>query len=141
MQELKSLWERVEKQVIYVTLFSFFFLQFLAIFNPKLANFMDARGSLLLIALVLVTMFRFLDERLSRQERIGLVSSEGFIEEIINLLKEKREHQLVEIFASTGGLYYPAIYESKAKIHELRILLIDPDNLTSLDSAKFISNW
>ena len=131
MQELKSLWERVEKKVIYVTLFSFFFLQFLAIFSPRIANFMDERGSLILIALVLLTMFRFLDERLSREERIGLRASEGFIEEIINLLKEKREHRLVEIFASGGGAYYPAISESKARIRELRILLRDPDSLTS----------
>lgn len=129
MQEIKSLWERVEKQVIYVILFSFFLLQSLAIFNPRIANFMDARGSLMLIALVLLTMFRFLDERLSTEERVGLRASKGFIEEIINLLKEQREHRLVEIFASGGGLYYPAIYESKAKIRELRILLRDPKKL------------
>lgn len=127
MQELRILWSRIEKQVIYCVLFSFFVLQFLSIFNPQIATFMDARGSLMLIALVLLTMFRFLDERLTKREQTGLSASDGFIEEAVNLLRENRENQLVEIFASSGGLYYPAIFESKVRIHELKILLRDPN--------------
>lgn len=133
MQELKVLWSRIEKQVIYCILFSFFVLQFLSIFNPQVAAFMDARGSLMLIALVLLTMFRFLDEHLTKRQRAGLTASKDFVQEIINLLRESREHRLVEFFASSGGLYYPAIYESKTRIHELRVLLRDPNKQGKID--------
>lgn len=125
MQELKVLWSRIERQAIYLILFSFFILQFLAVFNPQVAVFMDARGSLMLIALVLLTMFRFLDERLTRKQT-GLSASKGFIEEAVNLLRENRENQVVEVFASSGGLYYPVIFESGVRIRELKILLRDP---------------
>lgn len=87
----------------------------------------------MMIALVLLTIFRFLDEKLTEKDQVGLKASNSFVQEIINLLIEEREHRSVKIFASTAVLYFPAIRESKVKIEHLKVLLRDPNKL---DTAK-----
>jgi hypothetical protein len=90
MDKIKSLWERIEKYAIYVVLFAFFASQLISLFVPSVAAFMNARGALLLIAAVLLFIFRYLEERLGTQALPDLIATSGFSQGVIEWLGEKK---------------------------------------------------
>jgi hypothetical protein len=123
MSKIESLWDRMEKYAIYGVLFIFFALELMAFFIPAVATFIDNRGALLLIAAVLLFIFRYLDQRLGTQNAAGIVLSPGFMQGLVELLDEKRDYETIEILAYTGLMYLLAFQESSIRVEKLRLLL------------------
>lgn len=132
MQELKSLWRKLEKSTIYFILFVFFALQLISLFVPSIATSMDARGSLMFIAAVLLIIFRFLDERLGGKDQEVIKVTNGFVQGVINLLKQNKEYKSVDILAQNGFLYFTALKESGVKIRNVRLLFRSAEDFTSM---------
>jgi hypothetical protein len=131
MQEIRSLWKKVEKQAIYSALFLYFVLQLAAIFIPSIAKVMNAGGSLAFIAGVLLIIFRFLDERLDGKADF-IKSSKNFVQSVSDFLRQNKEYKNVDILAQNGALYNTAIKESGIKIKNLRLLLRNTKDLTTI---------
>jgi len=132
MKELKKLWDRVEKQAIFVVLLLYLGLQILAEFVPTVDSFMTNRGSNVLMGVVLLFIFRYIAENLVAGQNVGLERIEIFTKGLIEFLTKNRSYETVDIFAHNGYMYFIAISESKAKIKNLRLLLRGSDNLDAM---------
>src|SRR5215211_2970376 len=100
MEELKLLWKRLEKRAIYISLTIYLALQLVAMFIPSIASFMDARGALLLMALILLVIFRHLDEKLdSTQQDLGITKVNTLVEGVVNILKSEKDIKAVDLLA------------------------------------------
>ena len=97
MHGFRSLWNRIEKLAVYGVLLLFFALQLVSLFIPSIASFMDSRGALLLIAVVLLFMFRYLDERIGTQDLDGLTATAGFTQGVVDLLMKNQELESLDI--------------------------------------------
>jgi len=122
MNQIKTLWDRIEKYAIYGVLLTFFALELMSAFIPAIASFMDTCGALVLIATVLLFLFRYLDERLSARSLADIFLTPGFTQGCVDILKKKK-HKRIEIFAHTSFMYLLAFQESNIIVDELKLLL------------------
>jgi hypothetical protein len=133
MSKLKKLWTRLEKGAIYATLLLFLILELLTKISPWASSFfIDNRGDILLIAIVLLFVFRYLDEKLKTLDEPPFQTSSTFLDRARTILWERRECNNVDIFAHTGLLFARAVFDSKVHIGNLRILLRDFHDLTKI---------
>ena len=89
MSKLKTLWQRIEKFAIYVALLALIVLQLIALFVPQVALAMDARGSLLFLATVLLFFFRYIDERIGDSKVSTLTVEKSFTQGILEILGDQ----------------------------------------------------
>jgi hypothetical protein len=131
--ELKKLWGRIEKQAIYVSLFLFFVLHLLAKFIPWISNqLVEKRGDVLLTAIVLLFVFRYIDGKLKTLDEQAFQISNSFLQKSTELLRERGVCVNLDVFAHTGQLYARAVLDSGVQIKNLRILIRDMRNLDKL---------
>lgn len=128
ISNLNLIWEKMEKFSIYLILLAFFILQFLTLFIPKLSDFMSNHGSVTLIALVMLSLFRYADKNLSQKTNDLTLAKKFTLDMIKILIKSKMKYNTVDIFALSSYKYYNAIQESKIKIKNCRLLVRDVDN-------------
>jgi hypothetical protein len=123
MYRLETLWDRIERQAIYAVLFMLFLLQFAALFIPKLSHFMDNRGAIILIALSLLMVFRYLDERLGSYREGGIFPAKSLLSGVEEILSRNAEYTNVDILAHTSNVYYLGFQQSNVRVKHLRLLL------------------
>lgn len=141
MNELQALWERYEKKAIGLVLLSFLALQVVSEFAPQVDSFMTRRGSLILIALAQLFIFRYLSNKLELQKAGDLAHIETFSQGLVSFFREKQTCDTVDIQAHDGTMYFLAITESKVKIKNLRLLLRSAEDINTMrfpsdDAAK-----
>lgn len=117
--------KKVERGLIYGSIFLLLVAESLATLIPAVRNILDSGGSLFLIALVLLSIFRFLDERLPDREK-GFESAESFGDGVTQTLGSDKQVREMLIFAHTSSKYYGFIRDKKIKIENLKLLLCDP---------------
>lgn len=153
-KRIDEIWEKAEKQVIYTTILLFVLLEFTSVFIKQVETFMDSHGSLLLIGLILLFIFRYLDKNIQLSKNSQLKSIKRFTTDV-TLLFEDKKYRKVRIFANSSYKYYNAIAESNCTIKELQILIRDftdteniqfPSsdegrNLFAQTSINLINNW
>jgi hypothetical protein len=132
MGKLSILWQRVEKVAIYVVILTLITFQLVAIFVPKVALIMDARGSIFLLATVFLFFFKYIDERIGDRKNPILETGKTFEQEIVEMVGINAEIESLDIFAQTGQKYLYALTDSGVKINHLRILLRSFDQLKNI---------
>lgn len=132
MDGFRSLWNRIEKLAVYGVLLLFFALQLVSLFIPSIASFMDSRGALLLIAVVLLFIFRYLDERIGTQDLDGLTATAGFTQGVVDLLMKNQELESLDILAYTSTMYFFAFRDSGARVNQVRLLLRSAEHLETV---------
>jgi hypothetical protein len=132
MEELKSLWDRIEKKAIYGVLLVFFVLQLISVFIPALSGFMDTRGALILVTLALLFIFRHLDQRMREQPKIDFIVTVGFTQGVLELLKGQTKYNQIDIFGYSSLMYFSAFRESGVKAENVRLLLHNPDSMVDI---------
>ncbi|MDP1726895.1 MAG: hypothetical protein Q8M15_08930 [Bacteroidota bacterium] len=123
MKKFNELWSKIEKQVIYFVLFIFLSAQIVSNFIPKVDEFINGSGNLILISFILLFIFKYIEERLAKIESISPEIGESFGDSFRIALKDAKEINNVDIFAHTGGKYYLFFKDEKIKIKKLRLLL------------------
>ncbi|WP_214072574.1 hypothetical protein [Mucilaginibacter sp. dw_454] len=121
---INEIWEKAEKGVIYFILVVFIATELLSVFMKGLADFMDAHGSLLLISLILLSIFRYLDKNISFAQKTGLKAVERFTTDVLSLFNTPNLHE-VKIFANSSYKYFNAISESNIRIDSVYLLIRD----------------
>jgi hypothetical protein len=125
MTELKKIWDRIERWAIYAGFFLFLLFQFVAIFMPSISSFFDGRVEVILSTVVLLFVFRYLDEKLNTLDEQVLETSSSFLNGLVNILSERKVYDNVDVIAHTGAVYVRGFLESQAQIKNLRVLLRD----------------
>jgi hypothetical protein len=91
-------------------------------------NILDSGASLLLVALVLLSIFRFLDERLPESGNVHELTGDSFGNAIGLVLGSDKSLKEISIFAQTSSKYLGFIVDrsQEVRIDTLRILISDP---------------
>ena len=132
MNKLKVIWDRIEKYAIYTAIFVFIILEFFSYFIPSIKQAMDTKGALLLIAVILLFFFKYIDERIGDSKNSPIEVEKSFSQGILETLEKKEEIETMDIFAHTGQKYLYALQESHVKVKHLRLLLRSFDNLDTI---------
>ena len=130
MNELTTLWNRIEKRAIYIVMLLFIGLEFASFFIPSITSFIDTRGAITFMAVILILIFRYIDERLDTQSAI--IPTRSFLRGITNLLSTKNEYDTADLFVHSGNIYYRAFLESGVKVKSVRIMFRNMENFSSM---------
>jgi len=132
MTRFGNLWNKIERHVIYLVLLLFILLELAALFIPSIRSILDNGGSLILIAMILFVIFRFIDEGLSKEhDEVGIID-ESFGKAVQKTIDGKQNLETLDIFAHSSSKYYTFIRESKIHVRKLRLLVCNPDIIKSL---------
>ena len=151
---IDHVWEKVEKISIYIVITTFVVGESLSVFIRKIADLMDNHGSLLLISLILLFIFRFVDKNIKASKQVGLRTVERFTTDVIGLLK-KSTYSEIKIFANSSFKYFNAISESQIKIDSVILLIRDFGDIEKIqfpttescrqdfkiNSQQLVNNW
>ena len=132
MNNLKNIWDKIERKAIYTVLFLFVIAELVSLVFPSISAFMDTKGTLSLLALVLLFIFRFLDEKLADFKSDEPVVTNGILKGLGELLGDNENYKTIDIFAHTSNVYYLAFNDSLARVGQLRLLLRDMDDLETI---------
>lgn len=140
MSSLSELWARIEKKAIYGALLLFLVLQLVALFSKPVSDAMKGGGEIVLLAGVLLAVFRFIDIRLGADSRKGLSRNDSFLSDLVRFLAEEKQCETLDIFAHSSNIYYRAVFESKISIGKLRLLVRDMSKLHDVQYPKALKD-
>src|SRR5262245_6956565 len=113
MRNFSSLWNQIEKYAIYAVGVIFISIQIVVKLIPGFS--VDPSTNLILLATLLLIVFRYIDKNISLQKQSDISAVKKFTTDIVGLLEGQKIEQL-RIFAHSGFKYYHAIAESKVQI-------------------------
>jgi hypothetical protein len=122
-------WEKIEKFFTYLIIILFFVLEFLAIFIPTIRQQLDNGASFLLIALILLLIFRYLDKNITEKKGKGIVLSNSFNDAVSQLINENDQIDTIDIFAFSSVRYCFSIVGGigSKNIGCINLLLFNPE--------------
>jgi len=118
-------WETIERIAIWIVLFGFIGIEVASYVFPRASDLIDLRGAVLLLAIVVALVYRYIVERLGPSHVVGLKHEDGDHVSLIDYLRN-RDIEECKVFALGGIRYYSHLESSGAKVGRLRVLLRNP---------------
>lgn len=131
MSWIEDKWDQIEKRAIYIVLVVFILCEILSLIFNEISDYMDKKGTVLLLSFVLLAIFRFIDKNVAQHQIKQLSLVKKFSSDIVTLL-DKPKYQEINIFAGNSYRYYHAIMESGIKINKLTLLVRSYDDLSTV---------
>lgn len=153
MKKGYRIWIKLERYVAYIAISLFLLSEFLSIWIPWVNEVLNSRGGFVLTGLILISIYRMLDERIPDSEFAVEQVEDSFNHMIARTLGDSKHFNEISIFANTSIKHFEAIRNHDIQINKLNLLISNSENficnLTSDDDIKYrnvqldaaIGNW
>ena len=127
-----------EKPLIYFILIILVLIDILGKFFPSIKN-IPTSDPFTIIFLILLLMFRYMDERFSRIILSPKVYDD-FNSAMSEIFNNTTHIDKIDFFGSTGGLFQPTLSSRNIQVNRLRVLIRDPDSNQTYDFPNTIED-
>lgn len=132
MGRLDEMFERVERIGIYVVLIVLIIGPIFASLFPSIGMHFDQSEGIILLSVVILFLFRYLDRNFRNLSTRGLVRANSLLEAITSIFTNKSSCEHVDIFAHTSNVYYQGIQQKSVTVNHIRLLLRKMDDVNDM---------
>lgn len=128
MKKIKKLWEKLNKYILYISVAFIFVFQIVELTFPGVLELYSSKAYLAAISAILFILFDHIISLESLcQTTTDLQSSPRFSDGMSDIINKYEEINCLDIFSHTSMVHYQYIYDRHIKIHNLRLLVLNPD--------------